>query len=135
VPGDLVALNCAQRHVIRVNQANLEKINEWIRQNKACIVIPVPGYNTMLGNGTPSTIIRDVLREENVSLELFRCKHMPEAASKGTFRPVLLKPENLKYIIKEEGSVYFTFVLRKGMYATVLLREYLKPSNPETQGF
>jgi tRNA pseudouridine13 synthase len=62
---------------------------------------------------------------------------MPEAATKGTVRPLALNPESLDWYCGKNDNAYinFSFTLRKGMFATVLLREFVKPKDPERARF
>lgn len=134
VPGDYAAFNCSEKQILRVNESNAGKINEWIGLRRACLMLPVPGYGLSLGRTKLDEIVREVLKEEEITLDVFMCKNMPEVSSRGAFRPAALKPEKMLYSVVEDG-VIFNFVLRKGMYGTVLLREYVKPADPAMQGF
>jgi tRNA(Glu) U13 pseudouridine synthase TruD len=65
-----------------------------------------------------------VLNDEQVSQENFRVEENPELGSRGTRRAALctVKPQ-----IRVEGNIAeLEFVLPKGSYATVVLREYMK---------
>lgn len=136
VPGDLVALRPSGQ-VLRCRDSNLEKLRDLVKQGKAEVVGNVFGYATVLAEGLPGAIERQVLAEEGVSLDMFRAKSMPEVASKGSLRPLALKPENLEWSCGdgERPHLSFSFVLRKGMFATVFLREIVKPEDPALQGF
>lgn len=139
IAGDLVALHGAgSTSILRANDSNLEKLNRLINLGKAEVVANVVGYATVLPEGIPGELEREVLREENVSIENFKVHHMPEVSSRGGTRPLALKPGNFKATVvdAELGCLAaFSFTLRKGMYATVLLREFVKPENPALQGF
>jgi tRNA pseudouridine13 synthase len=137
VPGDLVALRANGFQIIRCRDGNLDKVRELVAKGKAEVVGNVFGYATVLAEGVPGAIERQVLAEEGVSLDLFRVKSMPEAATKGTVRPLALNPEGLDWYCGKNDNAYinFSFTLRKGMFATVLLREFVKPKDPALQGF
>lgn len=137
VPGDLVALRASGFQVLRCRDGNLDKIRELVAKGIAEVVGNVYGYATVLAEGLPGAIERQVLAEEGVSLDLFQAKSMPEAATKGSVRPLALNPENFEWFCGENGGPYmsFSFILRKGMFATVLLREFVKPKDPALQGF
>jgi len=139
VPGDVVGIYSERKAhepvgVLVVNSAIVDKVNRWIKQGKAALLLPIFGYNTPLLPGKPGELELEVLREEGLDLEAFKLKSIPEASSAGTYRPAALKP--LEISIKVEDSiVLLSFTLRKGMYATTLLREIVKPEDPPSQGF
>uniref|UniRef100_A0A7C1T1Z9 Probable tRNA pseudouridine synthase D n=1 Tax=Thermofilum pendens TaxID=2269 RepID=A0A7C1T1Z9_THEPE len=139
VPGDIVGIYSERKAhepvgVLVVNSAIVDKVNRWIKQGKAALLLPIFGYNTPLLPGKPGELELEVLREEGLDLEAFKLKSIPEASSAGTYRPAALKP--LEISIKVEDSiVLLSFTLRKGMYATTLLREIVKPEDPPSQGF
>jgi tRNA pseudouridine13 synthase len=139
VPGDVVGIYSERKAhepagVLIVNSAIVDKVNRWIRQGRAALLLPIFGYNTPLLPGKPGELELEVLREEGLDLEAFKLKSIPEASSAGTYRPAALRP--LEISIKVEDSIaLLTFTLRKGMYATTLLREIVKPEDPPRQGF
>jgi len=55
-------------------------------------------------------------------------------SSEGGFRPAPLLCSDLSYKREERGFV-LEFSLGKGEYATVVLREVLKPEQPQLAGF
>jgi tRNA pseudouridine13 synthase len=95
------------------------------------VLIDVPGCNTLLNNTDSSIIVRQVLEDEDVNILDF--KHPIEA--KGSLRPALMKIKDLSYRVEFENNrstIHLNFTLDRGMYATVLLREIMKPENPVT---
>ncbi|OYT62762.1 MAG: tRNA pseudouridine(13) synthase TruD [Thermofilum sp. ex4484_15] len=122
--------------VLTVNEVNLCKVNELIAKGKLCLVLNVFGYETILSKGEQGEIEREVLKEEGITLADFKVKHFPEASSKGYYRIASFKPEGLKVINISEDEIYsgtlkltLSFSLRKGLYATVFLRELMKPED------
>jgi len=139
VPGDLVALpaNSGGVRLLRCRESNVDKLRALVERGEAEVVGNVFGYATVLAEGLPGMIEREVLASEGVSLDLFQVKSIPEAATRGTVRPLALRPEDFDWFCVNGDSphINFSFVLRKGMFATVLLREFVKPSDPARQGF
>lgn len=131
-PGDYVAVYSRNgyrvrlRGTLKVTDTNKEKLNELIKRGFASLVINVFGYRTRLAGGVQGEIERSILREEGISLADFEVKSMPEAASKGDIRRCALNPMDFAYSISN-SSAKFSFTLLKGSYATVLLREFMKP--------
>jgi tRNA pseudouridine13 synthase len=138
VPGDLVALLAGSGlRLIRCRESNVDKLRALVERGEAEVVGNVFGYATVLAEGLPGMIEREVLASEGVSLELFQVRSMPEAATRGTVRPLALRPESFEWfcVDGDDPCISFSFVLRKGMFATVLLREFVKPCDPARQGF
>ncbi|RLE65834.1 MAG: tRNA pseudouridine(13) synthase TruD [Thermoprotei archaeon] len=142
VAGDIVAVLSRRGYSVRVkgvfraNASNVEKLNEFIKRGVAVLALNVFGYDTVLCDGMPGEIERKVLRREGVSIKDFRIKHMPEISSRGTLRIAAFHPENFKIseigsdeFFKNKSKVSLEFVLKKGLYATVFLREIMKPSD------
>ncbi|MEZ0345532.1 MAG: tRNA pseudouridine(13) synthase TruD [Infirmifilum sp.] len=137
--GDYVGILPSASHfehtsVLIANDTNLAKLQRLIEEEKAVLLIPIFGYNTNLSQGRQGEIERNVLKEEGIDISRFYVKSIPEASSAGTYRPASLIPLKLNYNILGR-DVVFSFILRKGMYATTLLREFIKPENPVIQGF
>lgn len=116
----------------RISTIGLEAVEGDILQGE----IPTAalfGYNVKLAKGIPGKIEREVLQEENIKLEDFHNKKMPEISSKGSRRAIKIIPHNLKLleISKDELNegklkIKIEFELDKGCYATILLREITK---------
>ncbi len=137
VEGDLVMLGGNERAIVRARSSNIDKLRELVERGAAEVVGNVFGYASVLSEGLPGLAEGEALREEGVSLDVFRAKVMPELASRGTVRPLSLKPSQLEWRLLDEGGpcVTLRFALRRGSYATVLLREIVKPEDPAAQGF
>ncbi|MEM0376385.1 MAG: tRNA pseudouridine(13) synthase TruD [Thermofilum sp.] len=139
VPGDIVGFFSDRKThepsgVLLVNSAVVDKVNRWISEGHAALLLPIFGYNSQLPSGKPGELARELLREEGLDLAAFRLKSMPEASSGGTYRLAALKPLEVSYAA-EGSTVRLVFTLRKGMYATTLLRDIVKPEDPPAQGF
>jgi len=139
VPGDLVALGDPfkgeVRGFVRATDSNRDKLNQLIREGSAYLVLNVFGYGTSLCYGRPGEIEHEVLREEGISLDAFKLRQLREASSHGTFRPASFKPRDLSFKLANENSIQISFTLGKGMYATVFLRELMKPEDVVAAGF
>jgi len=100
--------------------------------HKAAPAIPMPGY-------LMREIIYDETRELMQALGIehtaFLFKERPQASYPGGLRPALSWPKF--YGVSQLKPCYWSlsFFLKKGSYATVLLRELSKPKNPCLVGF
>ncbi len=111
---------------VRVGDHNISRVRFLIDKRIAALSIPLPGYETELGDDWTSERIRKFLEEDGVSLEDFRHEYR-EFSSKGGFRPadIIIERTGFKWKRLEDG-ISFEFFLPKGCYATVLLREFVK---------
>ncbi len=74
-----------------------------------------------------------VMEEEEVSARDFYIKEMQETSAEGGFRPAHLLVGDATYeTVGRDAFVGFT--LSRGQYATVLLREIIKPADPRDSG-
>ncbi len=79
-------------------------------------------------------ILAEVIAEEGVSPGAFYVKEAEEMSNEGGFRPAPMLAGDTSFTREGRGFV-LEFSLGKGEYATVLLREVLKPARPQTSGF
>lgn len=82
--------------------------------------LPIIGYDTKL-EGTVGNIIRNLLKEEQIRLEEFRLRRMPEISEPGTERDSTVFPKNFKVLGLKDKILKIMFDLDKGSYATTLL--------------
>lgn len=124
------------------NQETISEINKALKLGKMFLVLPLAGFKQKLSQGLQGENEKYVLEEEGVFLENFKVKGMPELSLKGGLRTALapLKGFSLNKISKDEVSphkkkVAVSFMLYRGSYATVFLREIMKPRNLLKAGF
>ncbi len=100
-------------------------------------LVQLVGYAFRAGGGKFDQITQNILVEEEVSPKIFYVKQMPELSMEGDFRVPPLLVENLKIHREplDDSSCTLHFDLLKGSYATVILREAMKPSDPVAAGF
>jgi tRNA pseudouridine13 synthase len=114
--------------VQKVTTENLEAIDRLAGRGRAFLTLPLIGFETILAEGAQGEIERAILGEEGISPENFNIPENPDLGSRGTRRAALcpVKPQ----ITVEENRAELQFVLPKGSYATVVLREYMKRNVP-----
>ena len=115
----------------KVTKDNLDGINNLINRGRAFVTAPLVGYETQFAEGQAGEIERAVVRELNIDTEGFKVPDIPELASKGLRREIIVpfKPEfSVDEDEKNEGKTKSTlsFSLQKGSYATTVLREFMK---------
>jgi tRNA pseudouridine13 synthase len=121
---------------------SLAKLNKAVAEGKACVAIPLVGFRQLLSSGVQKEIEQKILEEENAKSQDFEVSAMHEVDAGGGLRAVLTplidfvadKPiQDSKTVSKCE--LRLRFALHKGSYATIPLRELMKPQNPVEAGF
>ena len=135
VDGDLVMLlderGLPTRHVVRVTSSIVDKVNELVSMGRASVVGHVVGFKTRLLEAPHDDLVKSILRDEGVEPRDFEVRHMPELATSGGYRWLSIKPQSVKVEVIDDATFRVSFRLPKGNYATVFLREFMKPRNPE----
>ena len=110
---------------VRVHDYNYRRVKFLIERGLCALAIPLPGYETELGDDWTSERIKFYLERDEINLRDFK-HEFREFSSKGSFRvaDILIEHTNFMYEVGE--SVTFKFYLPKGCYATILLREFVK---------
>lgn len=115
----------------KVTAINLDGMNNLISKGRAFVTAPLFGYSTELASGIPGQIESTIISELKLTHNHFKLPEIPQLASKGQRREILLnvKPQ---YWIQEDSlnvekqQITMEFTLAKGSYATTVLREYMK---------
>ena len=97
-------------------------------------IIRLPGYSFQPGKNRFDKILKEFMKHENITAKDFFIKEMQELSESGGFRQACYVCKNFKYK-REENSLLVGFSVPKGSYATILLRELIKPANPIESGF
>jgi len=123
---------------IKVKDENLDSISSKVEKEDVALALPVIGFEQQLSGGVQGEIEMEILEQEGVQPRDFRVKKMPECSMRGNLRRALASVMNLKFETEsaDGGTIAnFRFMLHKGSYATVLLREFMKPEDPVSSGF
>jgi tRNA pseudouridine13 synthase len=104
------------------------------RDAQAIPLIQIVGYGYRDYGSRLDRVLAEVIREEGVRPGSFYIKEAEEMSNEGGFRPAPLLCADLSVDTEKRGFV-LEFSLGKGEYATVLLREVLKPEDPQSAGF
>ncbi len=126
---------------LNAEENNLSRLNKAISQGRMGVAIPLIGFRQGPSKGDQGEIERKILEEEGISPEDFLIKAMPEASAPGGLRKILASILDLH--VEEETdpsglsnlNVRLKFTLHKSSYATVLLREFMKPKDLIKAGF
>ncbi|HKZ95196.1 MAG TPA: tRNA pseudouridine(13) synthase TruD [Candidatus Bathyarchaeia archaeon] len=106
------------------------------------VALPLIGYRQGISGGLQGEIEKTLLEEEVVPPDKFKIPAMPRISSSGGVRTALTEviDLHLERPSRDETNISRkkigpSFTLRKGSYATVVLREFMKPRNPVKAGF
>jgi len=146
LPGDWVIMldhrGLPLWEAVKATRANLPELRGLVEEGRASIAIPLPGFSQPLSSGRQGMIEKTILMEEGVDLDDFKIRSMPEISSPGWLRPILIYPNfiDVPEALEDElnpglRALRLFFELPKGSYATALLRELMKPSDPLRAGF
>jgi len=110
--------------------------------NKEYLALPLIGYMQPVSTSKQGEIEKQILQKEDITPQDFKVSTMPEISFSGGLRTALapLIGLNIEKPIKDGANpkkkmVSLGFTLRKGSYATIILREFMKPPNPIKAGF
>ena len=102
--------------------------------NDASNLVPamqLPGYSFKSKDGRFEDKLSIIMQEENISAKNFYIKEMQELSVEGGFRQLPLLVNDFSY----SGNLLIKFKIPTGSYATILLRELMKPGDPIRSGF
>ncbi len=134
--GDFLMPRSGEIHAVRpVLKGSTVQAQQKVRNGTHQLVIPIIGYDFehVPIEGVMGEIFSSILSSENINPGHFRLKDLPALSSRGTFRALLVTPKDFKIaVIDEKGDtpVRIQFELAKGSYASVILREFIKPEMP-----
>jgi tRNA pseudouridine13 synthase len=120
---------------------NLAEVNGQIYAGRFRVALPIFGVKQKLSLGTMGQIECDVLEQEGVEVDNLHFNELSRAGGKGGLRTTVtpIKDFQLQSVSgNARGSGYqanVSFMLLRGSYATVVLREIMKPSDPIAAGF
>ncbi len=125
-----------------VDESNVSEINASIEKGKNRVALPIFGTRQKLSKGTMGELETRILEEEGVEAEGFKVQAIPEISGKGGLRTATCPVRDFKVnSISEQVEnpqvceADLNFPLLRGSYATVLLRELMKPDDVISAGF
>lgn len=128
----LSGIGLPTRKFVIVKDSNVTSINEEIKAGRMAVALPLIGPKQPSSEGIQGEIEREILEEEGITGEDFKRAGILKVNLFGGLRVALEKVMDLKTeVIPGEGtaekSAKFEFTLHKGTYATIVLREFIKP--------
>ncbi len=127
---------------VRANSNNLQKLRRAAKRRQMYIAIPLIGFKQPASEGIQGEIEQSIIESEKITPKDFHVGSLLGRKGAGTLRaataPII--DLNLRRLTRDELNVgkkklQINFVLYRGCYATVVLREFVKPSNLIKAGF
>lgn len=126
----------------QVTAQNIQEMTDAVKDGKLCVAAPLVGPSQPPSKGIQGEIEQAIIEAENVTPEAFKLSFMPEATAEGRVRALLNPVWNLvqEEIAEdkeneEKQMVKLGFTLNRGSYATVILREFMKPQDLIAAGY
>lgn len=123
-----------------VPQKDVTAINEQVEVGKMRVALPIVGLRQKLSGGVMGEIERKILGQEGIDLEKIQVNPLSRVSGMGGLRAAVTPVGNFKAASTAAGAegevqAQLSFMLQRGCYATVLLREVMKPKDPLAAGF
>ncbi len=125
-----------------VGEEAVVEVNERVEAGKMRVALPLIGIKQKPSRGAMGRIEGEILDEEGIQTGNFRVNEVFRTSGRGGLRAVLTPVQDFKLhnvsassSDQNESQAELSFMLLRGSYATVLLREMMKPENPITAGF
>jgi len=123
-------------------EETVSETNERLKAGKIRVALPLIGIKQKPSQGAMGEIERLILEEEDVRAESFRVNEISRVSGRGGLRAVLTPVQGFKLNGTSTSApdqngrhADLSFMLLRGSYATVFLREVMKPENPVKAGF
>ena len=126
----------------QVTSQSISTVKKACEEDGMRVAIPLVGYKQQPSDGVQGEIEREILEAENVAPQDFYVSSIPETSAPGVVRTILASITDFSVEETSRDSesprkrkMDLSFTLHRGSYATVLLREFMKPRNLIKAGF
>jgi tRNA pseudouridine13 synthase len=122
-------------NAIRVTESNIDKVNYQISKKKAYVSGILFGSETVYSDGEIGEIEHKIIDDEKIDPRDFIIPDIPRISSYGSRHPLISNVDNIEYNLsvdefnKDKNKLVLKFELKKGCYATSMLREFMKADN------
>lgn len=130
------------RTYVHASAENLGGLSEAVKQGSMAVALPLVGFKQPPSEGIEGEIERAILRGERVTPKDFYIPAMPEISAPGEPRvaitPVIdmhMGTPERDELSSAKKKVQVRFSMHRGCYATIALRELMKPRNLIKAGF
>ena len=126
----------------QVTAQSIQSVEKALTEGRMRIAVPLIGFKQPPSDGIQGEIERETLESEGVSPRNFRVSSMPEIRASGGLRTTLASTTHPSTegasgdsVNSSKRKVGLSFTLHRGSYATILLREFMKPRDLIKAGF
>lgn len=127
---------------VKATSEKIEDLRKTVKKGEMYVAIPLIGFKQAPSEGVQGEIEQSILDGEKITQTDFYVSSMPEMSAAGELRAVVTPIMNLNVEkpFKDElnsgkKKLRISFTLHRGCYATVILREFMKPRNLIKAGF
>ena len=117
--------NPQHENPVMTTSRNLDLVARQVRAGKAFVTGALFGSESVLAEGEPGEIEREVIERNSLEPQDFVIPGLPRCSSKGGRRELLCPVKDIGSEFGDEGYK-LSFSLPKGNYATCLMREFMK---------
>ncbi len=118
-----------------VTSENLHSINAQVTTGKMRVALPIVGQKQKLSGGSMGEIEEEIIQGEGMIDHVRWLNELSRTGGKGGLRTAAATVRDFRLLETSDDSFKMSFMLLRGCYATVLLREILKPKDPVAAGF
>jgi len=108
-----------------VTDSTLEEREQQVVSGEYGLAAPVPGYSTRLPPSKQTELVKRMLKDEDIQLRNFRNASMKALDTPGGLHLISIIMIDLETSHSDDGLLV-KFSLRKGSYATIVMREIMK---------
>ncbi|UCE95207.1 MAG: tRNA pseudouridine(13) synthase TruD [Candidatus Bathyarchaeota archaeon] len=126
----------------RTTSDKLKDLQRAVKKGEMYVAIPLIGFKQTHSQGMQGEIEQTILEKEGASQNNFYVTSMPEMSAAGELRAAIARMTDFNLEKPEEDMLNpgkrklgISFTLYRGCYATVVLREFMKPQNLLKAGF
>jgi tRNA pseudouridine13 synthase len=117
-----------------VDATKVMEVNKLVNESRMRVALPLIGTRQRLSRGVMEKIERQILGEEGIQTDNFRVNAIRDMSRGGGLRTIVTPVKGFK-LSQRARQADLSFMLLRGSYATVLLREIMKPNDPIKAGF
>lgn len=130
------------RSYIKATHEKIEDLRKKVKKGEMYVAIPLIGFKQTSSEGLQGEIEHSILESEKITQANFYVSSAPEMSAAGELRATMTPIINLNADnpVKDESNLRkkelrISFTLHRGCYATIVLREFMKPRNMIKAGF
>lgn len=121
---------------------NIDILRRSVKENRMVLSIPLIGFKQAPSEGKQGEIEELILKSERIAPANFKVQSMPDISARGELRKTTSLARGFQVgdpardeLNPSHNKITTKFTLQRGSYATIILRELMKPRDPIKAGF